>query len=97
MKLLQSNKITSANETYSALNMIQTQLNTLLALEPLTNTLLTIPQVFISSELSETTTNVLNEVRVILRKLLPIRCSTNKFTNSGHLDLNTRQNYNYAQ
>lgn len=66
-KILRSNKISSTDEVYGALNQIQTQLNTLMALEPLPNKLLSIPQVFMSSELSETTTNVLTEVSLLTR------------------------------
>jgi len=61
-QLLQSNKILSTRDVCNSLNMLQTQLNTLIKLEPLTNKLLSIPQVFVSNELSDTTQNALNEV-----------------------------------
>jgi len=64
VELLRSNKVPSAGDVCRALNTIQTQLNTLMAFEPLPNKLLSIPQVFMSSELSEKTANVLTEVRV---------------------------------
>lgn len=61
-KLIQSNKISLADDVCAALNTMQTQLNTLNTLRPLSNKLLLVPQVFISSEFSETDTNTLNEV-----------------------------------
>jgi len=62
IQLLQSHKITATREVNSSLNMIQTQLNTLIKLEPLSNKLLSIPQVFVSNELSDMTLNDLNNV-----------------------------------
>lgn len=62
IQLLRSNKITATREVNSSLNMIQTQLNTLIKLEPLSNKLLSIPQVFVSNELSDTTMDALNKV-----------------------------------
>lgn len=61
-QLLQSNKILEVNEVRNSLNMIQSQLNTLVKLEPLSNKLLSIPQVFVSNELSDMSLDTLNEV-----------------------------------
>lgn len=61
-QLLQSNKILEVNEVRNSLNMIQSQLNTLIKLEPLPNKLLSIPQVFVSNELSDMSLDALNEV-----------------------------------
>lgn len=61
-QLLQSNKILEVNEVRNSLNMIQSQLNTLIKLEPLPNKLLSIPQVFVSNELSDMGLDALNEV-----------------------------------
>jgi len=61
MNLLKSNKISSADSIFNILNTIQTQLETLIKLKPLPNKLLSIPQVFISSELSESKANALND------------------------------------
>ncbi|XP_022162608.1 fatty acid synthase-like [Myzus persicae] len=60
IQLLRSNEITATREVSSSLNMIQTQLNTLIKLEPLSNKLLSIPQVFVSNELSDTHLDALN-------------------------------------
>lgn len=62
IQLLRSNEITATREVSSSLNMIQTQLNTLIKLEPLSNKLLSIPQVFVSNELSDTHLDALNNV-----------------------------------
>lgn len=62
IQLLRSNKITATRDVSSSLNMIKTQLNTLIKLEPLSNKLLSIPQVFVSNELCDTTTDALNKV-----------------------------------
>jgi len=61
-QLLRSNKIMETHDVCNSLNMIQTQLNTLIKLEPLPNKLLSIPQVFVSNELSDMSLNALNEV-----------------------------------
>ncbi|XP_060836307.1 fatty acid synthase-like [Rhopalosiphum padi] len=60
-QLLRSNKIMETHDVCNSLNMIQTQLNTLIKLEPLPNKLLSIPQVFVSNELSDMSLNALNE------------------------------------
>uniref|UniRef100_A0A2S2NQA5 Uncharacterized protein n=1 Tax=Schizaphis graminum TaxID=13262 RepID=A0A2S2NQA5_SCHGA len=60
-QLLRSNKIVETHDVCNSLNMIQTQLNTLIKLEPLPNKLLSIPQVFVSNELSDMSLNALNE------------------------------------
>jgi len=61
-QLLQSNNILEIHDVRNTLNMIQSQINTLIKLEPLSNKLLSIPQVFISNELSDMSLNALNEV-----------------------------------
>lgn len=61
-QLLQLNKILEVHDLRNSLNMIQSQLNTLIKLEPLPNKLLSIPQVFVSNELSDTSLDALNEV-----------------------------------
>lgn len=55
----------SDEDACRALNTIRTQLNTLITLKPLPNKLLSIPQVFISSQLSEDNTELLKEVRFV--------------------------------
>jgi len=65
--LLRSNKVPCAGDVCRALDAVQTQLNTLMAFEPLPNKLLAVPQVFMSSELSGKTANVLAEVRAAVR------------------------------
>jgi len=62
IQLLRSNNITAIRDVSSSLNMMQTQFNTLIKLEPLSNKLLTIPQVFVSNEMSDTATDALNKV-----------------------------------
>lgn len=62
MQLLRSNNITATSDVSNSLNMMQTQLNTLIKLEPLSNKLLSIPQVFVSNELSDTSMDALNTV-----------------------------------
>lgn len=62
IQLLRSNNITATRDVSSSLNMVQTQLNTLIKLEPLSNKLLSIPQVFVSNELSDTSMDSLNKV-----------------------------------
>ncbi|XP_025202615.1 fatty acid synthase-like [Melanaphis sacchari] len=60
-QFLQSSKVLEPHNVYNSLNMLQTQLNTLIELKPLPNKLLLIPQVFISNELSDMSQDTINE------------------------------------
>lgn len=90
--LLCSNNVRSADDVYTVLTLIQTQLKTLMTFEPLPNKLLTIPQVFISKTLTDNITDVLSKVcRIVASRTRTkfFQNTLNKNGNSSRTQWNT--------